>query len=195
MSLLKSHWKKFIIASFATLWASCSEDSPSQPETPPPSSAQQEVSSSSQEATPAIASSSSETIPPAMESSSSEIIPESSSAQSVSSSSQESIPTFASSSSVVIPESSSMLTQTSSFSSTDGSECIEITTFESVVLNKNDNCGDTCPVYGVPQTMNIPHTSYRCSDGSTYSLDSYKSKFGHDPIIIDKRSPSDYFKY
>lgn len=171
MSLLKSHWKRFIIASFATLWASCSEDSPSQPETSIPSSAQQEVSSSSQEYAPAIESSFNETIPPVTETSSSEAV----------SSAMES------SSSETIPVSSSSSRQTSGFNSTDGSECIEITTFETIVLNKSDNCDDGCPVYGVPQTMTMSHTSYKCSDGNTYSLDSYRSKFGHDPIIIERR--------
>lgn len=150
MSLLKSHWKKLIIASFATLWASCSEDSPSQSETSIPSSAQQEISSSSQELAPATESSSSE----------------------------------------ILPGTSSSLEQTSSSMSTDGSECIEITTFETTVLNKSDNCDDGCPIYGAPQTMTMSHTSYKCSDGNTYSLDSYRSKFGHDPIITETTSMS-----
>lgn len=76
MSLLKKHWQKFIIASFASFWASCSDsESTAQPVYDEPSSSSDATTSSSSEATP---SSSSEMVP-ASSDSRNEILPLSSS--------------------------------------------------------------------------------------------------------------------
>lgn len=53
MSLLKKHWQKFIIASFASFWASCSDsESTSQPVYEEPSSSSDATTPSSSEGTP-----------------------------------------------------------------------------------------------------------------------------------------------
>lgn len=76
MSLLKKHWQKFIIASFASFWASCSDsESTAQPVYDEPSSSSDATTSSSSETTPG---SSSEMVP-ASSDSRNEILPLSSS--------------------------------------------------------------------------------------------------------------------
>lgn len=53
MSLLKKHWQKFIIATFASFWASCSDsESSSQPVYDEPGSSSDTTMSSSSEGTP-----------------------------------------------------------------------------------------------------------------------------------------------
>ncbi|PWJ71975.1 MULTISPECIES: hypothetical protein [unclassified Fibrobacter] len=61
MTLLKKHWQKFIIASFSSFWASCSDsESTAQPVYDEPSSSSDATTSSSSETTPG---SSSEMVP------------------------------------------------------------------------------------------------------------------------------------
>ncbi|MCQ2123180.1 MAG: hypothetical protein MJZ25_03265 [Fibrobacter sp.] len=48
MSILKNHWRKLVVAAFATLWTSCNDDSPSKPVVNDPDSDTQVTSSSSE---------------------------------------------------------------------------------------------------------------------------------------------------
>ncbi|WP_141099761.1 hypothetical protein [Fibrobacter sp. UWH3] len=80
MSLLKKHWQKFIIASFASFWASCSDsESSTQPIYEEPSSSSNATTSSSNETTP----NSSSNVEPTSNNSENTIRPSSSSSNSI----------------------------------------------------------------------------------------------------------------
>lgn len=162
MNFLKKHWKKIVLAVFASFWASCSDEASTEPvalygcpadvcnEQPEP------VSSESQEP---VSSESQETI----ESSSSYI-------KWISSSSMPpilygAIPVYSSSSEPASKAPNSCYKTTKTEYTTPGCE------------------GDICPVYGV---MYVEKTACECDDGVTYTVEELRDKFNLTAIEVLK---------
>lgn len=164
MSLLKKHWQKFIVATFATFWASCSDsESSSQPVYEEPTSSSDATTSSFSEGTP----NSSETVP---------------------NSSGEMVPASSDSRNELLPSSSSSIPQIVPMYGVIQAPLLPQACKPSMVESYNiPPCYDEiCPEYGVEI---VKTEGCDCSDGSSYTLEQFSDLFNVDADAARECNP------